>query len=181
MKYFLISLFSILLLQCTAKVAPTVNKINILESTSITEIQEYLKNNPNDKYFTVLTNKLQALQYEELQKNQPKKVSEEEEYNKLMELMNTHKQNKTEVVLQTLMETSKNKKEAVIIVENTSKCNIIFRISGQKNYNLPIPALSKGSILVEKGNYQLQSKLCDAQYLSQKAIKDNVHLILKSM
>lgn len=181
MKYFLISLFSILLLQCTTKVTPTVNKINILESNNINEIQEYLRNNPNDVYFTVLTNKLQTLKYKEFQKNQPPKNSEEEEFSKLMELMNKDKQSKTELALKALMETGKNKTDAVIVIENTSKCNIIFRITGNKNYNLPILALSKSSILVEKGNYQLQSKLCEAQYFSKKTIKDNVYLILKSM
>lgn len=54
---------------------------------------------------------------------------------------------------------------AAILFRNKSDCNIIVRISGASDYNLPIPKQDINYLVLPKGQYQLKSKLCHSEYL----------------
>jgi len=66
------------------------------------------------------------------------------------------------------------------VIENTSKCNTVLKLTGISNkeiYNLPVPANSKNQFVIQKGSYTLKSDICGANYYSQKNIAEP--LILK--
>ena len=74
-------------------------------------------------------------------------------------------------------------KSTAAVIENTSRCDIIVRLVGIKSnhiYNLPIPRNSKNQFVIEKGTYTLKSKICGANYYSQKNIADPLLLKLSS-
>ena len=69
-------------------------------------------------------------------------------------------------------------KNAAILFENNSNCNIVIRISGAKNYKLPIRKLGKNYVVLPKGNYQFQSYVCNSKYNSTKNLKGSITIAL---
>lgn len=106
------------------------------------------------------------------------------ERNEFATLMAKDKINKdkvtAEVLTYLLNDSDPKESRTAVVITNNSNCDIIFRmVRLNKNliYNLPIARNSKNQFVVEKGNYTLKSKICNANYYSQKNIIEP--LILK--
>ncbi|MFC0344394.1 DUF6759 domain-containing protein [Epilithonimonas hispanica] len=84
----------------------------------------------------------------------------------------------TAAILTNLFDNNPNKKEAVIQIVNKSKCVLVVKINGKKFYNLTVPSNGQNYILVEKGNYNLTTSICDAKYNQNKAITKDIIITL---
>lgn len=105
---------------------------------------------------------------------------EEAEFNKLISISPAEQKKKSVNLLNSLFDNDPSSKEAVVMIENTSDCNIIVRMEGAggKKYSLPVPTKKENSIVVEKGSYLFTSLVCGAQYASQKKIDKALMLSL---
>ncbi|MBP7173096.1 MAG: hypothetical protein KBA33_03370 [Cloacibacterium sp.] len=181
----LIGLFAFTLNFYAQKSTARKSKPSILKSKDIVAIEKYLKDHPSDKNYAVLNQRLTTLKKEKVLaeekakalKFQPESVpGEEEEFARLMAENKVDKAKKTENTLNSFLDSSKKKTDAVIYIQNKSNCNIIVRIAGSRTYNLPVPARGENSIVVEKGDYDIKSNICDAQYVSHKQVKENIFI-----
>ncbi len=86
----------------------------------------------------------------------------------------------TAAVLTNLFNNDPNKKEAIIQFVNKSKCILVIKISGKKFYNLSVPANGQNYILVEKGNYNVSTSICDAIYNQNKAFTKDLIITLNA-
>ncbi len=113
----------------------------------------------------------------------PKASKEDEEA--FAALMNSeNEKNKKELTAQILNEMLGNdvKDElSLLLVKNNSECNMVLRVVGKNNYNLPIPAKGQNAIMVEKGIYQLKGNVCELSYEAQKDLNKNILVSLKRM
>ncbi|PZU90781.1 MAG: hypothetical protein DI529_02200 [Chryseobacterium sp.] len=85
----------------------------------------------------------------------------------------------TAAVLTNLFNNDPNKKETVVQFVNKSKCALVIKISGKKFYNLTVPSNGQNFILVEKGNYNVSTSICDATYNQNKTFTKDVIITLK--
>lgn len=178
-------------------------KTDILKSTDIKEIENFLKKaHPEDPRRTVLKPKLIALKNSEWTKgaknhkpmearpivtdipssftNRPNS-DEAEEFKRLMTVTSDAHKEKTVKLLNTLFDQDIHRKEAILLVQNSSDCNMILRIQGTKNfYNLAVPAKGENTMVLDKGAYDLNSNICDAKYASRKDIAGNLMIILNN-
>lgn len=113
----------------------------------------------------------------------PKASKEDEEA--FAELMNSeNEKNKKELTARVLNEMLGNdvKDElSLLLVKNNSECNMVLKVVGKNNYNLPIPAKGQNAIMVEKGIYQLKGNVCELSYEAQKDLNKNILVSLKRM
>ena len=155
------------------------NNKNILQSTNIREIESFLRTaHPEDPRRTVLKPKLIALKNTERTKGKatakpmearpvvaeiPKSVvdnpnsSEAKEFTQLMMQSSAAHKEKTVKLLNTLFDQDINRKEAILLIQNNSDCNMILRIQGRNLYNLAVPAHGESSVVINKGGYKLTS------------------------
>lgn len=173
---------------------------NILKSTNIGEIEEYLRTaHPEDPKRSVLKPKLIALKNEEWTKGRkeakpmearpvvpdisgriagdPREV---EEFKRLIAETSSEHKDKTVHLLNKMFDQDLSNKEAILLVKNNSDCNLIIRILGNKLYNLPIPAGAETFIVIDKGFYKLTGNVCNAPYASQKEIKNNIFITINN-
>lgn len=174
-------------------------QFDILKSNNIKEIETFLKDaHPNDHRRTILKPKLIALKNSSLSKRDgasyknlkplviviPKskmKQSHEEEAEEFESLLAANSQNhqgKTVKLLNQLFDNDISNQEAILLLQNNSDCNMIVRIQGEDLYNLAVPAHGENSVVIKKGDYQLSSKVCTAQYSSTKKIVKNMLVTL---
>ena len=174
---------------------------DILNSKNIKEIENFLKTaHPDDGRRTVLKSKLIALKnsawmkpdqqkaynlkpsYFEIPKAvmQQKDNNEVEEFKKLISENSAKHEEKTVKLLNQLFENDITNKEAILLMQNNSDCNMIVRIQGKEFYNLAVPAHGENSVVIKKGDYQLRSNVCDALYTSTKSIAKNMLVILNN-
>ncbi|MDN3691069.1 hypothetical protein QWZ06_01685 [Chryseobacterium tructae] len=173
---------------------------DILKSTNIKEIEEYLKNaHPDDPKRSVLKPKLIALKNSEWTKGAstakpmearpviadiPKNAmkdpnsNEAEEFKRLIAETSAEHKEKTEQLLNTMLNEDITKKESILLFKNNSDCNIVLRIEGKDYYNLAVPAHGENFIIVNKGLYTLNSNVCDMKYFSQKDIKRSIFVTI---
>ena len=200
MKKILTTLLFLILASGTASAQKTHK--DILKSTNIREIEEYLKNtHPDDPKRFVLKPKLIALKNSEWTKGASKarpmearpvmtdipnrfmrnsSSNDAEEFKKLLaETSNQHK-DKTVKLLNAMFDEDITKKEAVLLFRNNSDCNIILRIEGKDFYNLAVPAHGENFIVLNKGSYTLNSNVCDVKYSSQKDIKKSIFVVIEN-
>lgn len=106
--------------------------------------------------------------------------AEAEEFNMLMAVSPIEHKNKTVKILNSLFDNDPHAKEAIILIQNKSDCNIIVRMEGvgTTKYRLAVPAHGEGSIVIEKGQYLFTSLVCGAQYASQKTIERAIMVAL---
>lgn len=194
-------LFFVLLMLTAMSVSAQKKTANILNSTSIPEIEKFLKTaHPDDPRRIALKSKLIAIKNSSWMKTGkgtytaakplvfeiPKSVvkqkdnDETEEFKKLIELSSEAKKEKTVGLLNQLFVNDIESGNAILLIQNNSDCNMIIRIQGGKFYNLAVPAHGENSLVVEKGSYNLSSNLCDAKYSAVKDIKKNMLVILNS-
>ncbi|MFS4473839.1 DUF6759 domain-containing protein [Chryseobacterium sp. T20] len=169
---------------------------DILKSTNIKEIEEYLKNaHPDDPKKTVLKPKLIALKNTEWTKGAltakpmearpviadiPKGAmrnpnsDDAEEFKKLIAETSAEHKAKTVRVLNAMFNEDIHRNEAILLFKNNSDCNIVLRIEGKEFYNLAVPAHAENFIVLKKDSYTLNSNICDMKYSSQKDIKKSI-------
>lgn len=193
--------FFLILLSCHAFSQKKKSK-DILQSTNIQEIENFLKTaHPEDPRRIVLKPKLVALKNAEWTKGTksakpmearpivmevPNAVmrnensSEAEEFKKLIAESSTEHKEKTVKLLNTLFDQDITKKEAIVLIQNNSDCNMIVRIQGKDFYNLAVPAHGENSLVLNKGTYQFSSNICGSKYLSNKEITKSIVVILNN-
>lgn len=175
---------------------------NILNSKNIQEVEHFLKiSHPNDPRRSVMRSKLISLKNSiAIKSNSSKSVNlepsyievpkafmkqknndEVEEFKKLISENSTSHKEKTVKLLNQLFENDVTNKEAILLMQNNSDCNMIVRIQGKQFYNLAVPAHGENTVVVKKGDYQLKSNVCDAQYISNKSIVKNMLVTLNSV
>ncbi|WP_137905663.1 DUF6759 domain-containing protein [Chryseobacterium sp. 2VB] len=175
---------------------------DILKSTNIKEIEEYLKNaHPDDPKRTVLKPKLIALKNSEWTKGArtakpmearpvisdiPKSImrnpnsDDAEEFKKLIAETSAEHKEKTVKLLNAMFNEDITRKEAILLFKNNSDCNIVLRVEGKDFYNLAVPAHGENFIVINKGSYTLSSNICDIKYFSQKDIKKSIFVTVDS-
>lgn len=84
----------------------------------------------------------------------------------------------TAAMLTSLFNNNPNKKEAIVQIVNKSACNLVVKISGKKFYNLTVPSNGQNYILVDKGNYNVTTAICDASYNQNKSITKDIIITL---
>lgn len=167
---------------------------NILKSENIQEIEEYLKNTyPDDPKKYVLKPKLIALKNREWTKNAknakpmearpvvnviPDDELEREEFKKLISESTEDHKEKTVHLLNSIFDQDISSSEMVLLLRNTSDCNIIIRIQGDKFYNLAVPAKGENFIIINKGKYVLNSNICGIKYSSEKNLDKSIMVSL---
>ncbi|WP_126652544.1 DUF6759 domain-containing protein [Chryseobacterium aureum] len=106
--------------------------------------------------------------------------AEAEEFNMLMAVSPVEHKNRTVKILNSLFDNDPNTKDAIILIQNKSDCNIIVRMEGvgTTKYRLAVPAHGESSIVIEKGQYLFTSLVCGAQYASQKTIEKAIMVAL---
>lgn len=175
---------------------------DILKSTNIKEIEEYLKNaHPEDPKKIVLKPKLIALKNSEWTKGaqtaKPMEArpvmtdipnrfmrnsnsNDAEEFKKLIAETSDQHKDKTVKLLNAMFDEDITRKEAVLLFRNNSDCNIVLRIEGKDFYNLAVPAHGENFIILNKGSYTLNSNVCDVKYTSQKDIKKSIFVVIEN-
>jgi hypothetical protein len=173
---------------------------NILKTTSIPEIEEFLKvAHPEDPRRSVLKPKLVLLKNQAWTKGAknakpmearpiiidiPNSVmrnsSDAEEFKRLITENNNQHKDKTVKVLNAMFNEDLSSNEAILLCRNNSDCNIIMRIQGKEFYNLAVPANGENFIVVKQDEYVLTSSICDLQYSSKKEIKKGVFITLNN-
>jgi hypothetical protein len=79
-----------------------------------------------------------------------------------------------EVLTKLLNPTNPNEQEIALKIVNTSNCDIEVDIkSKNKNYNLKIPTKDYKYTLIEKGNYEITSIVCDKEYYNKSSLVGN--------
>lgn len=172
---------------------------DILRSTNIKEIESFLKTaHPDDPRRRVLKPKLISLKNSSWMKRNsapfatlkplvkviPRSVlkqknnAESEEFRQLLAENSTNHQDKTVKILNQLFNNDVSNKEAILLLQNNSDCNMIVRLQGKDFYNLAVPAHGENSIVLKKGEYVLKSNVCDMQYSSAKRIEKSTLVIL---
>lgn len=84
----------------------------------------------------------------------------------------------TAAMLTSLFNNNPNKSEAIIQFVNKSGCNLLIKISGKKFYNLTVPSNGQNYIMLDKGNYNVSTSICDAVYNQNKSFTKDVIITL---
>ncbi len=192
-------MFLMLTLFCGLLIFAQKKSTDILKSTNIVEIESFLKTaHPDDPRRRVLKPKLISLKnsswmkrdsapfatLKPLVKEIPRSVlkqknnAESEEFRQLLAENSTNHQDKTVKILNQLFNNDVSNKEAILLLQNNSDCNMIVRLQGKDFYNLAVPAHGENSIVLKKGEYVLKSNVCDMQYSSAKRIEKSTLVIL---
>lgn len=87
----------------------------------------------------------------------------------------------TAQVLNEMLGKDVNDELSLLLVKNNSDCNMVLKVEGKSNYNMPIPANGQNAIMVEKGFYQLKGNVCELKYESEKDLNKNILVSLKRM
>ncbi|WP_312400021.1 DUF6759 domain-containing protein [Chryseobacterium sp.] len=173
---------------------------NILKSTSIPEIEEFLKvAHPEDPRRSVLKPKLVSLKNQawtkgaknakpmearpiivDIPNSVMRNASDAEEFKRLITENSSEHKDKTVKLLNAMFNEDVHSNEAILLCKNSSDCNIILRIQGKEFYNLAVPAKGENFIVVKKDEYVLTSNVCDLQYSSKKEIKKGVFITLNN-
>jgi hypothetical protein len=113
----------------------------------------------------------------------PKTDKEEEEAFEALMTSENEKNKKalTAQVLNEMLGSDESDALSLLLVKNVSECNMVLKVEGKTNYNIPIPANGQNAIMVEKGVYQLTGKVCELQYEAQKDLNKNLLVAIKRM
>jgi hypothetical protein len=174
-------------------------KKDLIYSNNIDEIESFLKTaHPEDPRRTVLKPKLIALKNAAWMKpgankkymvqanvvQIPKDIlklkenDEAEEFKKLMADTQDIKKDKTVKLLNQLFTDQLDSKEAILLFQNKSDCNVVLRIEGKDFYNLAVPAKGENTLVLKKGNYHLSANVCNVKYFSEKSIMKHTMISL---
>lgn len=171
------------------------NKPDILKSVNISEIEGFLKTaHPDDPRRNILKSKVLKLKNDSWM-NQRNSVAEtaiiaatpikgkgsnsdfeEAEFQRLVNL--EPKKEKTVQLLNQLFDNDISNKQAILLVQNNSDCNMILKIEGKEFYNLAVPSKGENSVVLNKGEYSLKGNVCEIPYSSGKSIAKNTMVTL---
>ena len=190
-------LFFLLALSCSTQ---NNNRGDILTSTNISEIEEYLKNaHPEDPKKHLLQSKVIALKNKAWTKvgasAKPMEVrpvitefpqslkgkndqNDSEAFQKLISETSPEHKQKTVKLLNTMFNEDINSNEAILLFRNNSDCNMVLKISGKKFYNLAVPSHNENFIVLDKDDYSISGNVCDVKYFSQKKIEKNTQIVI---
>lgn len=170
---------------------------NILKSTNIAQIEEYLKNiHPDDPKKNILKRRIVELKNivwtqgaKDVKPMAPRSLepavindnSEElEEFKNLITLSPEKHKAHTVQLLNTLFNDDIHVQEAILLVKNYSSCDMIIRIQGNEKYNLPVSANNENTLIIKKGDYTLSGNMCGSKYSSQKKITKSMIVDLRA-
>ncbi|MGO4707990.1 DUF6759 domain-containing protein [Chryseobacterium sp. 2TAF14] len=181
----------------------TTAKVDILKSTNINEIEEYLgKAHPEDPKTRILKQRIIALKNAEWTKgaknakpmearpvfmelpdqlnNKKKSEANLEVFKKLMSETSDEHKEKTKKLLNNMFNEDITHNEVIILLKNNSDCNLVLEISGKKFYNLAVPAKGENFIVLDKDSYTFSGNVCDVKYQSSKDIKKSLVIVLQN-
>lgn len=191
--------FGLILSSC----ASNADRGDILKSTNINEIEEYLaKTHPEDPKTRILKQRIIALKNAEWTKGaknakpmearpvfmelpdhlgkKKKTEAQQEIFKKLMAETSDEHREKTKTLLNNMFNEDVNHNEAVLLLKNNSDCDLVLEISGNKFYNLAIPAKGENFIVLNKDLYTFSGNVCDVKYQSSKDIRKSLVVVLKN-
>lgn len=192
--------FSLIFSSCASN---NTDKGDILKSTNINEIEEYLGNaHPEDPKKRILKQHVIALKNAEWTKGAKnakpmearpvfielpdplsrKKDTEanQEVFRKLMsETPEEHKE-KTKKLLNNMFNEDISNNEVILLLKNNSDCDLVLEISGKKFYNLAVPAKGENFIVMNKDSYTISGNVCDVKYKSSKDIDKSLVVVLQN-
>ncbi|WP_027384725.1 DUF6759 domain-containing protein [Epilithonimonas caeni] len=88
-------------------------------------------------------------------------------------------ENKAVTLLNQLFNSDESNKNMVLIINNDSDCDFTMNIAGAKNYSLPVGSKKAESIILEQGDYELTSEVCNGAYKTKKTFAENTQLNIK--
>lgn len=103
-------------------------------------------------------------------------VSEERSFSDLMKADSLDRKTRAAAAINQFLNDQPEDTVAAVLIENSSNCNIIVKINGATNHLLPIPKYGRNFLVLKKGNYSSQSKLCNSEYSSFKNIQESVNI-----
>ena len=104
---------------------------------------------------------------------------EKEEFHNLMKESAELQLKKTVMLLNNIFSNSKEESETVLFVRNDSSCDIILRLQGKTQYNLPVPSKGENFININKDSYVIKGNICNSEYLKRKDLTQNQMITLK--
>ncbi|WP_166668205.1 DUF6759 domain-containing protein [Epilithonimonas xixisoli] len=167
-----------------------------MASTNIFEISNYLKNlQQDDPQKKAVLNRLKQLKngswkseprllISDILNAEKKSVEipidpEKEEFHILMKESAELQLKRTVMLLNNIFNTGKEESETVLFVRNDSSCDIILRLQGKTQYNLPVPSKGENFININKDSYIIKGKICNSEYLKRKDLTQNQMITLK--
>lgn len=192
--------FGLILSSCASN---TVDKVDVLKSTNISEIEEYLgKAHPEDPKTRILKQRIIALKNAEWTKgaknakpmearpvfvelsnqltNKRNSEANLEVFKKLMSETSEEHREKTKKLLNNMFNEDITNNEAILLLKNNSDCNLVLEISGKKFYNLAVPAKGENFIVLDKDTYRFSGNVCDVKYQSSKEINKSLVVVLQN-
>lgn len=178
-------------------------KINIyhqiLASTDIIEISQYLKKlPPNDPQQKAVANRLKQLKSgnwkseprlavpvspkaETMALSASKSVDDEKEefHNLMKESSEIHDKKAVKLLNNIFSSNNREGLESVLLVRNDSSCDIILRLQGKEHYNLAVPSKGENFINLSKDSYLIRGKVCNSEYSKTKDLTSNQIITLK--
>lgn len=107
--------------------------------------------------------------------------STDEAFFKLKKTWDSTRKKNTVKNLNVLFDNDKSNQEAVLIVSNKTKCNLILEIEGIiQSYKMPVAANESENITIKKGKYRLKTNICNAKYNTEKNILETQEIVLKT-
>lgn len=191
--------FGLMLSSC----ASNADRGDILKSTNISEIEEYLgRTHPEDPKKRILKQRIIALKNAEWTKgsknakpmearpvfmeipdllsNNKNTEANQEVFKKLMSETSEEHKERTKKLLNNIFNEDIHHNEAILLLKNNSDCDLVLEISGKKFYNLAIPARGENFIVLSKDLYTFSGNVCDVKYQSSKDIRKSLVVVLKN-
>ena len=106
------------------------------------------------------------------------KQNDKEEFKRIASVNPGIHEQKTVKLLNQLFDNDVSNKDAILLIQNNSGCNMIIKVQGKEIYNLPVRAGGENFVVLKKGNYQLSGNACNANYSSSKSIAKNTVVTL---
>ncbi|MBT2623670.1 DUF6759 domain-containing protein [Chryseobacterium sp. ISL-6] len=171
---------------------------NILRSTDVREVQNYLDNaREDDPKVIVLKKRIIELKNKEWVKGaadakpmasrpvtmDQSLISEIDhaEFEKLLQEDDETHRKKTTNLLNEIFNDSRHSPNSVLLVKNESGCNMILRIANKQDYKLAIPAKGENFIVLEKGKYNITGNICGSSYEQIKDLNKGICLTLRQL
>lgn len=198
-KTFTFFFFGLIFLSC----ASNTGKGDIIKSTNIDEIEEYLgKSHPEDPKNRILKQRIIALKNAAWTKgaknakpmearpvfidlpdplsNKKNTEANQAVFKKLMSESSEEHKEKTKKLLNNMFNEDINHNEAIVLLKNNSDCDLVLEISGKQFYNLAVPAKGENFIVLNKDSYTFSGNVCDVKYRSSKNISKSLVIVLQN-
>ncbi len=177
-------------------------KKDIMYSQDITQIENFLKtSHPDDPRNPILKKRLVKIKNETWMKGNgntntitvppTNKLVEEtvpvniinktdQEFQNLIAQEQHNHKTKTVNLLNQMFNSDPTSKEVIVLVKNNSNCNMILKVDGSNDYNLPIYGHNENFMVIKKGNYHITSDVCSAKFEKIKNIDKSFVLTISN-